>query len=366
MARAVAVAVAAVSVSLGVAACDSSPIAASVNSHQIKQTALQRELRAWTSSPQYVTQFNQNNQSQGVMVEGTAPGSYSSGFTAYVLARMVVASAVHQYLVARHRPAPPDAVAAARGVYEAELGRAWPSFPSWFRDRQVTEYAEQASFEPPSDVAVNSSELQQAFQANQAYFFSRVCTRQITVSVAGSDGSVDRRASRNKAEQVRTQFNLSHSVGGAGGASGQQGSAATGSVGGAVVCYTPAQLEQRPLRFFQAVFALAPGQAGQPVATPDGFTVLAVDSRTFQAFTPAVAQVLALTLQRGSDPAGLIDVLDRARVTIDNAFGTWSHKQLTVVPPSRPSEVIAAVGSSNLGVVGAPLAGGPAAGSPAG
>ena len=316
----------AAAISLAAAGCDSSPSAASINGQVIKQTTLQAELRARAGNQAYVTAVDQAGaQSGGTSVGGVSPASYSSGFAAGVLDQLVEDAAIHQYLTAHHALPPASALAAARGVEEVGAGAYWQGFPASTRDEFVAALAERAAIEPrPS----TTDDARAAFMSHQANFFSRVCTRVITVSILAPKGGVDFAASQDKANQIQSDFN--------------RGTLAGDTGGGSVTCYTQAHLEDQSQALFNEILGLAPGQAAPPVRTGYGYNVLAVDSRNIQPFTPGTASVLAFALnssnQNGYTPA-LVHVLQAAKVKVNPAFGAWNPSQLTVQTSSVPAEI---------------------------
>jgi hypothetical protein len=318
--RLLAATAAVVAVALGASACDSSPYAASINSHTIKQTALNAELQTLASTPAYVSAVDQSAQQQGnsTTVAGSAPGTYNTTWVTSVLDNMIVGSALHQRLATTGSLPGPDWLAAARSVDEARYGTIWFQFPATYRDTQVQRDADHAMIEPTS---VDLATLTSAYRQYQKYFFSRVCTRQIAVTASNPDGSVDYTNSLAKA--IDTVGRVDNGISGA---------------GGVVVCYGQPQLESQPLSFINTVMGLAPGQAAAPIRTSYGYQVLAVDSRAQLGLTPAVRRALSVALSEGRvTDTPLIRLLTAAHVSINPQFGQWSPKYLGVSPPAVPS-----------------------------
>jgi hypothetical protein len=315
----------AATVALAAAGCDSSPPAATVNGQVIKQTTLQAELRELASNKSYVAAVDQAAaQGGGTTVNGLSPASYSSAFAAGVLDQMVENTAIHRYLQAHNDLPSPSALAAARGVEEVGEGAYWQGFPAPIRDEFVAALAGRALIEPrPSSPA----DARSAFISHQANFFSRVCTRQITVSIRSPNGQIDLAASKDRANHIEGDIN--------------SGGTTAGS-GGSVTCYTQPELENQSQAFFNTVVGLAPGRAAPPDETGYGYNVVAVDSRQLQAFTPDTAAVLTFVLnsnaQNGYTPA-LVRVLQAAKVSVNPAFGTWNPSQLTVQASPVPDEI---------------------------
>jgi hypothetical protein len=315
----------AATVSLAAAGCDSSPPAATVNGHVIKQTTLQAELRELASNKAYVAAVDQAAaQGGGTTVTGLSPASYSSAFAAGVLDQMVEDTVIHHYLQAHDALPSASALAAARGVEEVGEGAYWQGFPASIRDEFVAGLAGRAMIEPRPG---SSADARSAFTSHQANFFSRVCARQITVSIRSANGQVDFAASKAQANQIEGGINSARTTAGS---------------GGSVTCYSQPGLEDQSQAFFNTVIGLAPGHAAAPEETSYGYNVVAVDSRQLQAFTPDTAAVLAFVLnsnvQNGYTPA-LVRVLQDAKVSVNPAFGTWNPSQLTVQASPVPDQI---------------------------
>lgn len=324
--RLVAVAAASLAVALVTSGCDASPVAAHVESRQIKQAAVTAQLRALSADPGYVAAVK----SGGSAVTGDSPGTWNSGWVASVLSTMVYASAASQY-VARHNIQPGgDTLAAARGLGEALSGEVWQSFPAFYRDQLAELYADLAQVAPrPTDLAT----LRSAYSQYRADFFTQVCVRQQAFSITSASGAIDFPASLTAAQEAAT-------------------SGATGISGGTLTCYSQSQLEAQSKEFAQAVKSLAPGHAGAPQRTAYGYSVLAVESRQSEGLTPAVQRVLGLGLSNGQPfDAALTHVLSHTRVSINPQYGTWhaasagSPQQVT--PPSGPPAALAALPQSS-------------------
>lgn len=301
--------------------CDSSTYAAVVNGQVITQTAFQAELAARVSNKAYVTALDQQGAQSNLTVEGQAPGSYSAAFSVFILGQLVQADAIHQYLEDHDQSPSASALAAARSIQELQFGAAWQAFPTAVRNQLVMALAERAEVEPqPTSTDID----QAAFTANEAWFFARVCTRLITVGVAGRGGGIDFAASAAMARQIQAGYR-------------------PGQSGGLVTCFTPAQLEQRSPAFFSKVLALAPGRAAAPERVKDGYTVLAVDSRVMQVFGPGTAAVLNYVLNLNSSSTdstpALIKVLAAANIKVNPTFGSWNRAQLSIQVPGVPARI---------------------------
>jgi hypothetical protein len=319
-ARLLAALAAVVALALVASACDSSPYAANVNSRTIRQTSLNAELRALASAPAYVTAVDQAAAQQGnsTTVVGSAPGTYNTTWVTGVLENMVVASALHQHLVATNNLPGPDMLAAARSVDAARYGVIWYQFPASLRDTQTQRDAEHAMVETTS---VDATTLARTYQANQKYFFTQVCTHQIAITATNPDGSVNYPDSLAQATDAVGRINTG--IGGA---------------GGAVVCYTQPQLETQPVSFITTVMGLAPGRAAAPIKTSFGYQVIAVDSRNLLGLTPAVQRALSVALSAGQvTDTPLIRLLTAAHVSINPQYGLWSPKTVGISPPAVPT-----------------------------
>ena len=326
--RALAGVAGAVALALTTTACNTSPVAASVNGSEIKETALNLLVRLQASNRPYVASIDRAAaaNSGGVTVTGDAPGTYSTKFVSGVLSTMIQALAVHQHLAATGRLPGAEQLAAARSVDEALFGSVWLSFPQAFRDTQVAQDAEHAAIEP---APTNLAQLRSAYQSVSKYFFSQVCVRSISVAVTRPDGSLNDSASLGSADQIVNQYNLVHADPSLRAALGRP-------AGGVVTCYDGLGLEKQGQAFFDQVLALAPGTAAKPQKTAFGYQVLAVDSRRPLPFDTATQKALALGIaqaQGASDPA-LGAVVGPAHVTVDPRYGTWDRSTGSVTPPS--------------------------------
>ena len=339
VARASGFAAVALTLSLAAAACDTSPVAASVNGVQIKQTALNSQLRLTTANRPYVEAFDRQAASQGqdLSIVGDAPQTLSTAYVSGVLTSMIDALAVHQHLVATGAEPSAAQRRASRSVDEAELQQLWFGFPEAYRDTQSLADAERASVVdnvPPAVVPI----IQQVYGQYSRYFFASVCVRTIDVAVS-NDGTTDRTASDIRAQQVVADFN---------------DPGRTKPQGGQVACYDPAGLEAQGPTLFSTVLALAPGKAAPPVRTSFGDRVVEVDSRTMQPVgDPAVQRAIYVGLEQsqGAVDAGYQAVVAKAHVTVDPQYGMWDQTHLTVQAPSP-------LGANSGGASGTGAAGG--------
>lgn len=286
-------------VSITVSACDVSPLAASVNSSVIKQTALSAELRAWAGNREYVSAFDSSNGSSGVTVVGDAPGTYNNEWVSSILTGMITASVVHQRLQATGRHVTQSGLEAARAVSEiSQIG--WMSFPPSFRDTLTYRLAEAALVTPP--LAQLSQAFNQVYEQYRPFFFSRVCVVQASAFSLGEASVL----------------------------------AAKGDLSGESVCYSQSDLEQQAAGLRSAIMGLAVGKVSKPVPTPYGYLVVKVTSRAVIGLTDELKRTISVAIMnaQGAPNNTVNSLLTRSKVKVNPAYGTWSATQ--VVPPKAP------------------------------
>ncbi len=115
--------------------CETSPVAVSVNSQQIKQTAINADIRAYAENAAFVKAYDSQQSSGGASpsVAGSAPGTYSSAFVAGVVNAAVQTTALHQYLAAHHNLPSPALLADARAWQSYLDSSYWLGFSASFR-----------------------------------------------------------------------------------------------------------------------------------------------------------------------------------------------------------------------------------------
>ena len=288
-----------VALSLSASACDSSPFAARVNSQTIKQTALNVELRQWSSSREYVNAFNQSNSSTGVTVAGQAPGTFSSKWVAGVLGGMIDASIFRQQMNATGKTPSPGIEAAANSVNAiSQIG--WDQFSADFRQTLVARLADESTLTPQT---VPAATLKTVYDQYARYFFYEICTAQSSAF--------------NQADAMALQ--------------------ASGVPNGHTACYDQDAFTAQPPSFQDAVLGLAVGKTAPPIPTVFGYLVVRVVSRTEQGFSPDVQQVLstAVLAAQGNPNPTLDGLVAKANVKVNPTYGSWTSAQ--VVPPSAPS-----------------------------
>lgn len=313
-------------------ACDTSPYAATVNGTVIKQTALNQELSYSDASPAYldlVETIQQQTTGSATPPAGQGSGTHSKAWVDLQLTQLVQAAIVHQALVAQHKLPGQAMLGAARGVLEAELTPSGvSSMPTAYRDQLVQRLAEHAEIEQPGS---NTAQMQQIYNQYKADFYTQVCVRQMSVTVLSPSGSIDFAASSSKASQIVSQINATHNVSGAASQSG----------GGAVACYTQAQMQDLSPKFITTVMGLAPGTAAKPQKTGAGYDVIAVTSRNSEAFSSEVARALFAAVIKPSADTAMLALDARAHVKVSRDYGTWNpggHGATPgVVPPAVPA-----------------------------
>ncbi len=280
-------------VSLTAGACDASPYAATVNSHVIKQAALDSELQAFGSNHAY-------RSSAGL--DGQAPGTYSTKWVSGILTGMIVDSALRERLAAAGTLPSPAVLAASRSVDQIGWGDAWFAFSPGFRDTLVSQFADEAMITSPN--TIDTPTLLGVYSQYKKYFFTRVCTVEAS--------------SRTRAAAAAA--------------------VSAGLADGTRVCYTQRQFEAQPKAFQSAVESLPVGRIASPVPTPYGYRLVKVVSRTVQGLTAAVKRTLAVALLdfNGRPNPALDRVVASARVKVNPQYGTWSSSS-GVTPPTGPA-----------------------------
>lgn len=292
--------------------CDSSPYAASVNGAVIHQTALNAALRQYAGNAAYVQLAKQGVVSAPVTVAGTGTGDLNAKFTAGILTQMILASAVHQELVATHDLPSAEQYAATRAVDGVLYGpAAWDGFSPAFRTSLVDEDADLAKVEPDS---ISAAQLQTAQTDYGTELFSNVCVRTVAVVTLAEARSVA--AAIEASPSSATQ--------------------------GALACYDAASFETQSLSFVLTVLNLPTGRAAAPQKTSTGYTVTAVTSRTNLPADTALAQAftVAVNQNRGVTTQAAAGVLRRAHVEVNPLYGTWKPEAgpaYGIVAPTPPT-----------------------------
>ena len=298
--RAFAVAGGALVAAVTLAACNTSPYAASVNGHVFTVSALNNQLAEWTSNSTYVTQVDQaNSKAQGgtgVGVFGTGgPGTYSSAFVANIVGYNVSFMALSERLAASNKLPGQDVLDAARAVNESQANY-WSQFPASLRNFLVEDLAYEASLVPSN---AKASALQSTFTKLKPYLFSQICLREASATTLAAAKKV-----------------------------------AAGKFVGARSCYDQAGVETQSAAWQAAVIKLSRvGAVSAPIKTAYGYAVVQLASKTAISRSAGVDRVLSL-LNAQSEPTQITAVVNSAQVKVNPAYGTWANGQVT--PPAVP------------------------------
>lgn len=307
----------AIACTLVASACDTSPVAVTVNSQQIKQTRVNADLRAYSENAAFVKAY-ESQSSGGSTIQGVSPGTFSSTFVSRVLNDLISSTALRQYLTAHHDLPGPRQVAAARAWVSAIQGDYWLGFPPAFRNQLAEDFADQSQF---VKVSLNESQLRQAVNQASGYLFTLVCVRQVGFTVGSPDGKPDFSASLAEAKAAT-----------AGGKSLQ---------GGAVNCYSPKQLEAQGNPFYSEVVHAHVGKPVAPHRTAFGYQVIEVTDRNQLPFNEGMKKVTSLVAQQetGGKASTLQQkVVTSAKIWLNPEYGTWDPKQGVTRPsPKVPS-----------------------------
>ncbi|MGC8627691.1 MAG: hypothetical protein ACP5VR_09085 [Acidimicrobiales bacterium] len=304
---------------VGLSACSTSPAAANVNGQVITEGQLSQELEWWASSPSYVKSYDEASYAayeaqvaQGgqatwfrVQGDGSGPDNFGTVWVSQVLANMVQAVAIHQYLVRHHMAPTPAELAAAWAGEEAAQPQVWQQLPFQLRTVLADRDAEHALVEKSLSHA-ELSQVRKFYGSHPLDFWSQVCVRVADVPERGTAGA--KRAA-------------------------QLAAAPSQMPGGASYCMTPQGLVARSAAFRKEVGKLSPGQAGY-LSRAYGYQVIMVTSRTPIAFSAAVAKVIYVALHGESQQASsadtpayedqpVISILKAAHVEVNPQFGTW-------------------------------------------
>jgi hypothetical protein len=308
--------------------CDTSPVAVSVNSQQIKQTAVNADVRAFAENPAFVKAYDsqQSNSGASPTVAGSAPGTYSSAFVAGIVNTEVQAAALHQYLAAHNDLPSPAAVADARAWESFVDASYWLGFSAPFRAEVAQQTAEEAQFATGS---VKTSVVGQALKQAAAYLYSSTCVRQVAFTVEGANGDVNYPASLAAAQKALAQ---SPSLSGA-----------------ALTCYTPVALEGQGQGLYNTVLRLKVGSATAPQKTSFGYQVVELYSRTPLPVDANMVRVISLIANEANGNAATPleeHILTTAKVHLNPQYGTWDPRH-GVTPVTLPPSVSTAANTGS-------------------
>lgn len=311
---------------LGVAACDTSPYAATVDHQTISSATLNADLQSFSANTKLVSPDNKQ-------VWGASNHSYNSTFVADQLTTLVEVRVIRRYIAAHHLRVSSGLLDATRALEQLSYGSKWTGFSSAYQDTLVQQAAEAAVIEP---LAIPSSTARQLHTQYRSRFFSSVCVRNLTITANGADGRVDLAASRAQAQRLVNSLNRRSSA-----------SAAGAVRGGTFGCYTPSQLDAQP--FGYDVLGIPTYHASKPAREPFGYRVLVVTRRHLLPLHPDVVKVLNL----GYTNRTLNRLVRAADIKVNAAYGAWDNQRRVaeststggtttvvspgVVPPSAPS-----------------------------
>lgn len=289
-------------VALGASACDASPYAASVNGDTISQAYLNNQLKLWAANKTWVASFDSANSQQNGGSGATVTGSggkdtYSATFVSDILDTIIQVKILHQHLAGANQLPTQDELVASRAVNEYLRSDYWDQFAPSLRNLLVEQLADQGALTPvPSNVAA----LQGAYLAIQPYLFYQICVKEAS---AFSSADVQKLAT-------------------------------AGNFNGAQVCLSQTDFENQSPAFQSAVVNLTPNSVSQPIQTSFGFEVVQVVSRSGPTLSIGVQHVLAAATAQ-SEPPQILDLMNRAKVKLNPAYGTWAQGQVN--PPQLSS-----------------------------
>jgi hypothetical protein len=310
------------------AGCGTAPYAATVNGQAISEQQLAARAREWASSSAFVRlqdsefasqaaqalQSGQTNvPTESVEGNGSGSGAYGMYWTTLELTNMVTSIALHQYLAAHHDLPSSGQVAAAWSAEWAQEPQVWSQVGPEARAAGALYDAERAQLLGIIDAKAD----QQFYSSHKADFWTSVCLLTDDVVVNSSSGSVNFAASKAQAEKVASALEADPS------------SPPASVANGSHYCQTPEQLIEQPSGFQSAVQALAPGAAAV-LREPWGYEVVQVTSRAAIPYSAKVAGDIEVVTSDGgaqgqpNSETKVIDVLKRAKVRVNPAFGTWA------------------------------------------
>jgi parvulin-like peptidyl-prolyl isomerase len=342
---------------LGLAGCNAaSPYAVTVNGTTISRAQLDSELNNAAHSPAYL----QSLQSQGVQVQGTAPGTFNQNFVALMLNELIRYALIRQQLAGRHQLPTTDELAKARDVASQQVfvdqqsGKSY--FPQFSAGYQTTLTARQAQYQKLVTTLGTDPADQDYYNSHKGQFATEVCVRHILLAQKGAKGGVDFPASFTLANQVRSQlvggdsnfvalakqYSQDNQGSGSSAANGGQlaGSAADG-------CLSASDLNQLIAPFVRAIASLPVGQVSTPVQTQFGYHLIEVTSRQIPPYGPSMKSSVSRSIFLNF----LQTAVSGARVKLNPQFGTLDRNNPNsgpVIPPSGPKLPVAASTTTTL------------------
>ncbi len=324
-----------VALSVLLSACEVqvTPYAARVGASTISASTQDGSMRAIADDTGYRCEVRAGSQDQ-LPIEGTGGSTYAASFAADVLTQLVEYRALHEE-VARlglHEGA------FAREVAAAQLPLALN--PASTSGCVTTGAQILASFANPYRGLIDQFEVDQLVVL--AHLAGVTLSRAgITAYEAGhkasstlSCTSVIQVASASAAAAARARVEAGASFASVARSSSTDPSA---SSGGSLGCVFASQFTS-PLN---AVVANLPvGQVSQPVAFGTGYLLLQVTSRPLAPVTQVASAVVLA--QQAKLTTLIATVTSKSHVTVDPAFGTWTHASTgwSVTPPSGPPDAL--------------------------
>jgi hypothetical protein len=270
--------------------CDSSPFAASVDGHVIKQTAFNAELHALAGNAAYVKEQN----ASGLDVGGAAPGTYNATWTASVLTGAITGAVVRNHLAAERNLPSQAQLDASRVVDELTYAAAWPAFSPSYQATIVERDADLAMVETDTITPAQLATLQSHY-AN--VFFSRVCVRTVAATSA--------------AQAAATVTAI-------------EADPTSSTLGGALQCYTTAQLDAAGAALLNTVLGLKTGGATTQ-KTSYGYQITAVTSRTAIPLGPALGRAVQVAVNSTKGTTQVVNnLLAGAHVKVNPLYGSWT------------------------------------------
>ncbi|MBW3556322.1 MAG: peptidylprolyl isomerase [Actinobacteria bacterium] len=340
---------------VGLPACGNTlrPPAATVNGHVISEEALEEEVRAIQSNPQYLEAIEQ----AGRRVRGSGPGTVDSGFVAALLSRQIFLELVHQELVRRKAQPTAADLAAARSEAVQSVGDAavFAKFPGPYQQTLVRRSAEVAKLVGElSEVQADDAAVKKFYEENPE-LFAQTCTSHILFAVPGPGGQIDQQATAAQAAALRAQAESVRAELAAGAdfaalAKQHSQDASNRDRGGDLGCGASGRFVPE---FERAMEALAVGEVSQPVQTQFGWHLITVTSREPQTLEQASAQIRQ-RLQSDQEE-GISEFLrlavTRAKVTVNPRYGRFDKGEggqaPGIVTPDAPTTTEAGGGGAN-------------------
>lgn len=323
--------------------------AATVNGQSISQSALNSDLAAISSSPEYQCLLDaqvvvrSNGAASLPPISGVGRGTYNTTFVDYWLTQMIDNVLVSQLAARRHPTLTASEMAIAhrellqsiRSTLNGVAGTRYEcavqpvavlsSLPQSFVQELVRAqaYNDALLSESPGS-GVSEAELR-AYFAEHRSEFDTLCVSGILV------------ASQSTAAQLRAQIQAGASF--AQVASANSLDTASAARGGALGCFAATSSSYASV--LQDVGSLTLGQVSQPLAsTQGGYVLLEVTSRTTPAFASVRDVVRRVVLAGGQKQATavLTRAARRSPVQIDPRYGRWNPAQVIrgVLAPLHP------------------------------